>query len=146
MKINWGTGITIFMLIYMAGIVSVVIFAFQQDVNLVTEDYYQQELVYEDQITRIKNTEALPEKPTLELVKEADAVRLTFPTDLEPEEGTVLFFRPSDFTKDRKYKLDLNNQQTQAFDFSTMDSGMWKVKLQWELGQNSYYQEYTIVK
>lgn len=146
MKMNWGTGITIFMVIYMAGVTGVVIFSFQQDVNLVTEDYYQQELVYEDQITRIKNADALPEKPSVELVKAADAVRLTFPSSIIPEEGTVLFFRPSDFTKDKNYKLALNDNNTQAFDFTDMATGMWKVKLEWELAGKSYYQEFMIVK
>ena len=61
---NWGWKITIFMGIYMIGIISVVWYAMLLDVNLVTEDYYQQELAYEEQILRLKNTESLPEKPT----------------------------------------------------------------------------------
>lgn len=146
MKMNWGTGITIALVIYMVSVVGVVIFTFQKDVNLVTEDYYAQELAYDDQIARIRNTDALEFKPELEYVRGAEAVQLTFPTNITPEEGTVLFYRPSDFTQDRSYKLKLNSDHFQAFDFTNMSKGMWKVKLQWEMAGSSYYQEFVVVK
>ena len=146
MKMNWGTGITIALVIYMSGIVGVVIFTFQQDVNLVTKDYYAQELAYDEQIARIRNTESLEQKPELEYVRNAEAVQLSFPANLDPESGSVLFFRPSDFTKDKNYDLKLNDNHSQAFDFTNMQTGMWKVKLQWELEGKSYYQEFVVVK
>ena len=48
---NWGWKIAIFMGIYMIGIISVVWYAMLLDVNLVTEDYYQQELEVSKKIT-----------------------------------------------------------------------------------------------
>ena len=143
---NWGTGIAIFLAVYMAGVIGVVIFSFQSDVNLVTEDYYQKELEYEDQIDRIRNTNSLATQPQLKLNRAAEAVLLTFPAELNPKKGTVLFFRPSDFTKDVNNKLKLNKKNEQVFDFTDMDAGMWKVKLQWEAENKSYYQEFVIVK
>ena len=146
MKINWGTGIAIFMAVYMLGIIGVVIFSFQSEVNLVTKDYYQQELEYEDQIQRINNANRLAVKPTIELNSAAEAVLLTFPPALNPDKGSVLFFRPSDFTQDKKYKLSLGVQNTQVFDFADMAAGMWKVKLLWEEGDKSYFKEFVVVK
>ena len=52
---NWGKGIFIFYSLFVVAILSVVYFAFTQEVNLVSEDYYQQEIAYESQIERIKN-------------------------------------------------------------------------------------------
>ena len=146
MKINWGTGIAIFMAVYMLGIIGVVIFSFQSEVNLVTKDYYQQELEYEDQIQRINNANRLAIKPTIELNSAAEAVLLTFPPALDPDQGSVLFFRPSDFTQDKNYKLSLDVQNTQVFDFANMAAGMWKVKLFWEEGDKSYFKEFVVVK
>jgi hypothetical protein len=146
MKINWGTGIAIFLTVYMAGIIGVVIFSFQEDVNLVSKDYYQQELKYEDQIQRIRNTNKLAAQPDLVFNRSTGTVLITFPGDLLPDNGTVLFFRPSDFTKDKKYQLKLSNENTQSFDFAHMDTGMWKVKLAWDSGEQAYYKEFVIVK
>ena len=146
MKINWGTGIAIFLAIYMAGIIGMVIFSFQKEVNLVTEDYYQKELEYEDQIQRMNNANKLKNQPTLELSRAAEAILLTFPLSLTPGEGTVLFYRPSDFTKDKKYKLKLDQENKQIFDFADMATGLWKVKLLWEEGEKSYYKEFVVVK
>ena len=146
MKINWGTGIAIFMAIYMLGIIGVVIFSFQSEVNLVTENYYQKELEYEDQIQRLNNANRLTMQPTIELNSAAEAILLTFPAGLDPDQGSVLFFRPSDFTQDKKYKLNLDVQNTQVFDFADMAAGMWKVKLLWEEGDKSYFKEFVVVK
>ena len=146
MKVNWGTGIAIFLAVYMAGIMGVVIFSFQSDVNLVTEDYYQQELEYEDQIQRINNANRLENQPTLELNRAAEAILLTFPLPLAPDTGSVLFFRPSDFTQDKKYKLSLDADNKQIFDFADMATGMWKVKLTWGEGEKSYFKEFVVVK
>ena len=112
---NWGWKITIFMGIYMAGILGVVWFAMTQEVNLVTEDYYKKELAYEEQITRLKNTKTLENKPSFGLSKDKKLVVLSFPEGLVPEKGEILLYRPSDFTQDRRFKLGLDENLQQGF-------------------------------
>ena len=142
---NWGWKIAIFMGIYMIGIISVVWYAMLLDVNLVTEDYYQQELAYEEQILRLKNTESLPEKPTFNFSSDKKFVVLTFPQVLIPDNGSITFYRPSDFTQDRKFKLDLDEANQQGFVAVSLMPGLWKAKLQWQQGDKSYFQEFVIV-
>lgn len=142
---NWGWKISIFMGIYMAGILGVVWFAMTQDVNLVTEDYYKHELAYEEQITRLKNTNTLKEKPTFALSSNRKVIVLSFPEGLVPKGGKILLYRPSDFTQDRKFKLDLDENQQQGFISESFLPGLWKAKLTWEDKDNSYFQEFVIV-
>jgi nitrogen fixation protein FixH len=142
---NWGSKIAIFMSIYMTGIIAVVWFAMTLDVNLVAENYYQQELAYEEQITRLKNTAALAEKPTFTFSPEKNVVVLSFPTGLSPEKGHLTLYRPSDFTQDRQFKLELDNRNQQGFRTSSLKPGLWKAKLLWETEGNSYFQEFVIV-
>lgn len=129
----------------MIGIISVVWYAMLIDVNLVTEDYYQQELAYEEQILRIKNTESLAEKPTFNFSSNKKLIVLTFPEGLIPDSGNITLYRPSDFTKDRKFKLDLDEVNQQGFMTASLIPGLWKAKLQWQQGDNSYFQEFVIV-
>ena len=140
---NWGKSIALFYGVFVVSILAVVAFSFTQDVNLVTEDYYQQELVYEDQINRLKNTETLAEKPTITL--KGLYVELVFPKELNPK-GSILFFRPSDSHKDKRVAISLGAEGSQQIDFSTEQAGLWKAKLTWKLGENEYYQEFVIVK
>ena len=129
----------------MAGVLSVVWYAMSTDVNLVTEDYYQQELAYEEQILRLKNTESLAEKPTFNFSSDRKFVVLTFPAGLVPDSGKITLYRPSDFTQDRKFKLELDEANQQGFVTVSLLPGLWKAKLQWEMGGKSYFQEFVIV-
>ena len=129
----------------MTGIISVVWFAMLTDVNLVTEDYYQEELAYEEQIVRLKNTESLVEKPTFNFSSDRKYIVLTFPEALVPDEGRIILYRPSDFTKDRKFKLELDEANQQGFVTVSLMPGLWKAKLQWQQEGKSYFQEFVIV-
>ena len=52
MKFNWGHGIVVTMGIAMSLILVLVYFSYQQTIDLVTEDYYPKQLVYENQIDK----------------------------------------------------------------------------------------------
>jgi nitrogen fixation protein FixH len=142
---NWGWKIAIVMAIYMIGIIAVVWYSMTLDVNLVAEDYYQQELAYEEQITRMKNTGMLAEKPTFNFSTDRKLIVLTFPSELSPESGIITLFRPSDFTQDRKFKLALDEENQQGFVTESLIPGLWKAKVLWEDEGRSYFQEFTIV-
>jgi hypothetical protein len=142
---NWGWKLAIAMGIFMVGVLAVVFYAMTLDVNLVADDYYQQELAYEEQITRLKNTEGLELKPTFEKSADGKLLVLTFPEDLNPEKGEIVLYRPSDFTKDRRFPLKLDAARQQGFVSETLKAGLWRAKLTWEAGGKSYYQEFVIV-
>ncbi|MEN8248315.1 MAG: FixH family protein [Bacteroidota bacterium] len=142
---NWGWKIAIVLAIYMIGIIAVVSYTMTLDVNLVAEDYYQQELAYEEQITRMKNVEALDEKPQFLFSSDRKLVVLTFPQSLSPEKGKITLFRPSDFTQDRDFKLELDDANQQGFVTESLRPGLWKAKVLWEEKGKSFYQEFVIV-
>lgn len=142
---NWGWKIAISLGIYMTGIISVVWYAMSVDVNLVAEDYYQQELAYEEQILRLENTKSLAEKPTFDFSGDKKFVVLTFPQGLIPDNGKITLYRPSDFTQDRNFKLDLDEANQQGFVTASLMPGLWKAKLQWQQAGKSYFQEFVIV-
>lgn len=142
---NWGWKIAIVLAIYMTGIISVVWYTMTLDVNLVAEDYYQQELAYEEQIDRMKNSEALENRPTVNFSSDRNYVILTFPKELYPVKGLITFFRPSDFKQDRKFKLELDDENQQGFVTASLKPGLWRAKVLWEKDGKSYYDEFVIV-
>lgn len=143
---NWGYKIAISIFIFIAFMASVVIWAFKQDVNLVAENYYEEEIAYQQQIDKIKNTNKLVEKPYLNYRNIDDIVELVFPQRLLTKKisGELLFFRPSDFKKDRKFDLQLDENGKQFISVASLQPGSWKVKLHWNDLDKEYFDEVSI--
>lgn len=133
------------MVVFMVSIIAVVWYTMTLDVNLVAEDYYQQELAYEEQITRLKNTDSLENKPKFEKSSDGKLIVLTFPSELNPSKGEITLYRPSDFSKDRRFPLNLDDANQQGFVSESLQSGLWRAKLTWEAEGKSYFQEFVIV-
>ncbi len=138
---NWGYRIFISFLVFGALMISLVVISFNQEVNLVSEDYYEQEIKYQEQIDRIRNFKALPEKPEVILVSVEDRCILKFPQILLEKgvEGTVHFFRPSDSRLDQLYSLKLEKGNAVGFDTAEMKKGLWEVQVKWSDGEKEYY-------
>jgi len=77
MKWNWGKGIFLTFIIFFSGIALIIIFPFNQKVDLVTENYYKEELLYQDQINKINRTNNLSEKIRVEHTK--DILKINYP-------------------------------------------------------------------
>ena len=90
---NWGTKIILAFAGFIAVIFTLAYISMGQDVNLVSKDYYVQELAYEEQIQRIRNTQSLEQKPTLVIDRKTYKAHLVFPASLKDklDEGQVLF-------------------------------------------------------
>ena len=70
------------------------------DFQLVSDDYYQQELNFQEQINQAQNVQALKVKPELDYSAATRELELIFPTILSQSilEGEVTFFRPFKFS------------------------------------------------
>ncbi len=62
MKFHWGHAIFLVIIMFLAAMTWIIVFAFSQKVNLVTPEYYPKGVDYEDQINKIRNTAKLDHK------------------------------------------------------------------------------------
>jgi len=113
---------------------------------MVTSDYYEKTLVYEDQITRINNTNALEIKPNIAFNGEKTFLILTMPeiSGARNFNGTIHLFRPSDSKLDKNIELVLNDHGKQFIPLADLQKGKWEVKIQWSDGYKEYYFEQVI--
>ena len=145
---NWGYKIVVAFVIFAAFIGTLVGICVNQDISLVAKDYYRQEIAYQEQIDRMANHEALPEKPKVIYKRSEGKAVLAFPPQVKNRisQGSVHFFRPSDAKLDNKFAIQLDTEGQQHFDLSQYQKGLWKVKLQWaSRSGEEYYDEMTIV-
>lgn len=144
-KFNWGTGIVISMLIFMLATTGMMILFINQKVDLVTDNYYDKELKFQQQIDKINNTNNLEEK--VELKFDGNLVSVTFPQSynvLKPE-GELFFYRPSDNKKDFKIPLSIDSTGMQVVPVATLEKGFWKVQLHWSMQSLEYFNEISFV-
>src|SRR5690349_15332576 len=103
-NMNWGKSIVLAFVIFAAFIASLVMICVRQDVNLVTKNYYTEELAYQKQIDRLAQTATLSVKPSISV--EEGLLKVTYEGFPQLEEGTVVLFRPSDPADDRIFTLE----------------------------------------
>ena len=145
MKFNWGTGILLFIILFFVVIFSFVYFTTTQKINLVEEDYYEKELMFQQQIDRKKNT-----KPFIDhfIVRQhEDALAISFPGFFKDKkmDGSIHFYRPSDEKLDLLYKLELDSTGAQYFSMEKLQGGKYIVKISWTADSIPYYFEETLL-
>lgn len=138
MKVNWGTKIAIFYSVFVVFILTMVYMAFGENYELVTEDYYQQELEFQEKIDKSSNAFALDDK--LKIVIKDNFVVIKFPPSLSVTTGTINFFRPSDESADFDAEIELV-ENNQTFELSKFIKGKYLVKTDWKTASEEYFQE-----
>ncbi len=140
-KGNWALGMVLLYGGFAAFVLGFLFYSSFQKVELVTPNYYEQEIRYQDQIEKIRRTKALSESLTWSLSGRMLTIR--FPEALKDKviSGTVTFYRPSDSSMDRKVPLAVGASLLQDFPLVSLAAGWWRMKVEWTAGTESYYHE-----
>ena len=114
------------------------IYSFSTTNDLVAEDYYNQEIQYQDNIDAQKN--ALPYNKDVTVSSNPDNVIIQFPEnfDVKFTDGEISFYRPDNAKLDRKFDLELSPENNQMLDKSKIAPGFYKVTIQFTTGDKHY--------
>lgn len=140
MKINWGTGIV---LAFIGFISFIMYFIITMNVDkkyehdLVTEDYYAEELDYQNDINKLENSKKLSKNISYKKTKEG--LVIYFPNNLDPEKitGKVLLYRPSNKQLDFDTAISSSNPYLLIPKKRLVD-GRWNIKIDWQYKGISY--------
>lgn len=115
-------------------------------VDLVTNDYYRQEIVYQQQIERIKSSKTLTHPLSWYYDRELESLTFQFPDSLRPDKikGRFHFFRPSDSMQDRFEAIYVDSNNRQYFSTQDLSRGFWRIKIAWTDGMREYYEEVAV--
>jgi hypothetical protein len=142
MKFNWGTMIAIVYLLFVGGMMFLVVQSSRQKIDLVTPDYYEQEIKYQERIDQSKRADALNGKLMVDLL--GDTLILRFPAEQagKPITGKAWIYYPADETLDVKAVFETRNGQHLLVLPTTDDrTGMSIVKTGWTCEGIDYYTE-----
>ena len=148
MKFNWGTGIVIAFIAFMAFVLYFVVTMNTHEeysnYDLVTEDYYQQELEYQKTIDKEKNSRELSQN--LEWFKTNQGIKIRFPEGMDYEKitGKVFLYRPSNKQFDFEIPISLSDQNLLIPDERLL-GGRWNINVHWTYQETDYlYREAMI--
>ncbi|MBK5208551.1 MAG: FixH family protein [Flavobacteriaceae bacterium] len=139
-KISWPTGIVIALLAFIIFILSFVYkatFVPQYDHHLVSDDYYKDELNYQQEIDKLNKAAALKEDITL--TKVAEGLLIKFPSEFDAEKitGIISFQRPSNDKIDFQLPIKLTTSNYLIAD-KNLVAGRWNVKIEWTINGAPY--------
>ena len=140
---SWGYKITIGFSAFVLLIGFLVYKAMNTEFDLVTKDYYKEELKYQDKLDAIKNANKISE---LEVEVLDGNVVISFPQEVKnlAIDGEAWFYCKTNASKDRKFSL----KEIQGGKFSVPTSELqperYYVKVTYTAGQTNYYSEEPI--
>lgn len=138
---DWGKGILLTIIVFVGFILTLVIISVRQDdIHLVTENYYEKELKYQDQIDRETSAAGL-DREVLVFDSQAKSMVLDLPVGAK---GNLKLFRPSDERLDQELLLDISQEGKTTVPLEKLKAGYWKVQLTWTENGVDFYQEKQI--
>jgi len=145
MKINWGWKLLITYVIFVGITLTLVLFMTTVNSDKVIENYYEEELKYQDKINMIKRTNDLPHKPEINL--DSAYVKIQLPEFLKKKKvsGNILFYRPNSKAMDIKLPFVPDTSGLQVIPINNLATGKWKIELSWQLADIKYFQNEIII-
>jgi len=140
MKFNWGTGITIGILLFMAFILQYVIrvqLDSRYDNELVTEDYYQAESIMNSKYDKKQNANSLSYK--LRIEEKQGTIVIEFPEEFDSTkiEGEIFMYRPSNQKLDYVIPINLTSNVL-IIPKENLENGRWDISVDWNYDGIAY--------
>jgi len=140
---NWGKGITIVIILFIGWIAFLIYKTGEVTSEMVTDNYYEKELVYEKVIQAKRNVQQLSALPTIS--QQQNNVLITFPKEVTTAAtGNIIFYRPNNPQQDKKYTITINDNNAQNIATTDLTKGVYQIQLTWQQNNTPYYYEQNI--
>jgi hypothetical protein len=137
----WPTAIIGVFIVFLAGCITFVVYATRHQVDLVSSDYYAQELKHQEQMDRVARTQGIQSQVRIAYDAALQAVTLALPIEHARQKpaGEIHFYRPSASGLDRRERLAVDAQGIQKLDARALAPGLWRVRVTWSVSDQQYF-------
>lgn len=141
---NWGYKIMLVIVVFMVGMLGLVYFAFQQNVDMIDDNYYEKELLYQNVIDGKNNFDALQASSIL--TQDPTNLILHLPTALAKgvQNGTLQLIRNDDPKKDKTYTLKTDTMGIMYLPKDALRTGWYTARMHCLHDSKEYYREEKI--
>lgn len=140
MTFNWGHKLVLVFLVFGSGMSYLVYRCVKTNYDLVSKEYYKDELAYQQVIDGTYKANLLSSK--VQVIQNEKSIVLQFPAEMKKEvvSGSAWFYCPVDAKKDKKIVLAVADGK-QEITREQFAAGKYLVKLSWNTGNQHYYSE-----
>lgn len=137
---SWGNKLVVVFILFATLIFTMVYKAMHTKYELVSKDYYKDELRYQEKIDGVINSNKLS---MISILENDQQLIIDFPKEMKEQmnEGELWFYCSSDETKDRKIRLQADDSGRQVIQKNRMAKGNFQLKIYWKSGGKNYYHE-----
>jgi hypothetical protein len=140
-KWNWGTGVVVAMVLFMIFILQFVYRASVVDKynhHLVTEDYYGEEIHYQQEIDKENKGKSLAQN--IQIIHNGNGLTVLFPENIPENDisGTISFKRLSNENLDFILPISELKDHKIIIGDDKLVQGKWQIKIDWSDGKESY--------
>ncbi len=143
-KWNWGTKLTIAIIIFMSFIFTLVYLSTQNQIFLVEKDYYPKGLAYQKRIESIKKGH--PFRKNMKIRQDAGNLYLKI-SETSPDSGSVILYRPNqNKEQDMEIPFGKDSVISMRFDKKKLKKGIYILKITWyQDGEEYFIEEKTFI-
>ena len=143
----WPVSIICFFIVAIIGCVSFVVFCSRYPADLVSADYYEQEVRYQKQIDTLQRTQQSGEAASVSYDADRKQITVSLPKahSSAGTAGSIQLYRPSALDQDRRIKLAPDANGAQTIDASDLLPGLWKVRVTWSVDNREFYVDQKVV-
>lgn len=134
----WPAGLAVVLGLFATGVFSFGVFAVRHSQDLVSPDYYDQEIRHQEHIDRVTRTAAA----SVAITGSRNTLALALPPGAV---GRVELYRPANAQWDRILPLSLDKEGRQWMDLSGLQAGLWRIRVVWKAGGLDYFREVRFV-
>ncbi len=145
-KLNWGHGVAIALGSFIIFILFL-IFVYSSGMKnseLISDDYYQDELTYQQVIDAKNNAETLSQKPSYS--QDKNGITIVFPQSVSVDDSKVNFtlFRTDDGNLDVKKEITLDGRKQFTIPSKVLSAGSYTLKVSWKENKKPYQLDYDV--
>jgi len=142
----WPLGIILTFVFFISGTVFLIILACSHRVDLVSADYYEQEIRFQTQIAQSDRASHLSQPLSIGYNDRTQSINISLPKTPEAKlpKGHVQLYRPSSAGLDRHFALELDGEGNQSVSAKDLLPGFWKVRVTWSVGSEDFFVDRAI--
>ncbi|QEC70066.1 hypothetical protein FRZ67_23195 [Panacibacter ginsenosidivorans] len=140
---TWGNKLLIVFILFGTLIGTLVYKCMQQNFELVSKDYYGEELRYQDKIDGVTNANKLS---GVKVTEDIADVSIQLPKELNGAAltGEAWFYCANNASNDRKIPLNISDSGTMLIAKNKLAKTKYLLKLTWESGKEKFYTEQNV--
>jgi nitrogen fixation protein FixH len=141
MTFNWGHKVLLGFVAFAGMMIGLVYLSMRTRYDLVSKDYYKDELQYQQVIDGRTRAGLLSSAVTI--TDQDSTVVIQFPHEMKDADvtGSLWFYCAPDAAKDRKMQVQLNETASQTIAKHLLAPGRYTVRIRWQGNAQHYYTE-----